>query len=140
MKGDFLKCGVLGWGMKIFWTGLHALGSENWKLTRLFFIMDVSHIWNGSVYRASFKEDEETAIRISRRCLYGGDFYSGVFFRYVFLKHYNMCPWDYSNSPFQYKGVIRLDYAPVWFLVGIIYEKFLKCRSNCYMIVRDDKV
>ena len=100
--------------------------------------MDVSHIWNGSVYRASFKEDEETAIGISRRCLYGGDF-TVEYFSGMFLKHYNMCPWDYSNSPFQYKGVIRLDYAPVWFLVGIIYEKFLKCRDNCYMIVRDDK-
>lgn len=43
----------------------------------------------------------------------------------MLLKHYGMCPWDYSSSPFNYKGVIRLDYAPVWFLTGLIYEKLL---------------
>ena len=44
MKGDFLKCGVLGWGMEIFWTGLHALGSENWKLT------GYSSLWMFPIY------------------------------------------------------------------------------------------
>ncbi len=33
------------------------------------------------------------------------------------------CPWDYTGSKFSIKGLIRLDYAPVWFAVGIIYER-----------------
>ena len=32
-------------------------------------------------------------------------------------------PWDYSNSPFHVHGLIRLDYAPVWFVAGLAYEK-----------------
>lgn len=47
----------------------------------------------------------------------------------MILKHYNMCPWDYSGTPFSYKGVIRLDYAPVWFLTGLIYEKILTVKE-----------
>lgn len=47
----------------------------------------------------------------------------------MFLKHYDMCPWDYSNTPYHYKGVIRLDYAPVWFLTGLIYEKLLSAKK-----------
>ena len=48
MKGDFFEMRSIGMGMEIFWTGLHALGSENWK-TQLFLFIDVSLIRNGSV-------------------------------------------------------------------------------------------
>lgn len=48
---------------------------------------------------------------------------------YIFgriLKKHKMCPWDYSKEKYQLDGVIRLDYAPVWFLTGLFYEKILK--------------
>lgn len=45
-----------------------------------------------------------------------------------FLKKRKMCPWDYSNSNFHINGLIRLDYAPVWFLTGLLYEKLLSPR------------
>lgn len=41
------------------------------------------------------------------------------------LKKKDFCPWDYSKVPLNYHGVIRLDYAPVWFLTGLLYEKIL---------------
>jgi uncharacterized membrane protein len=41
------------------------------------------------------------------------------------LRHFGMCPWDYSGTPFQYKGLIRLDYAPLWFFTGLLFEKIL---------------
>jgi uncharacterized membrane protein len=28
------------------------------------------------------------------------------------------CPWDYTGSPWSVHGLIRLDYAPLWFLCG----------------------
>ena len=49
-----------------------------------------------------------------------GEFCSGSL-----LKKYDLCPWDYSQVPYNYKGVIRLDYAPVWFFTGLLYEKIL---------------
>lgn len=63
----------------------------------------------------------------------GGIYMTGIFAAEfgtgMFLKHYDMCPWDYSNTPYHYKGVIRLDYAPVWFLTGLIYEKLLSAKK-----------
>ena len=41
------------------------------------------------------------------------------------LKAYGICPWDYSAARFQYRGIIRLDYAPLWFAAGLIFEKIL---------------
>ena len=41
------------------------------------------------------------------------------------LKEFEMCPWDYSGAAFQYRGIIRLDYAPLWFAAGLIFEKIL---------------
>lgn len=38
-------------------------------------------------------------------------------------KAVGICPWDYSNSKFQVNGLIRLDYAPAWFVVGLLFEK-----------------
>lgn len=32
-------------------------------------------------------------------------------------------PWDYTGSPLSIHGLIRIDYAPVWFAVGILTEQ-----------------
>ena len=46
------------------------------------------------------------------------------------LKKYGLCPWDYSASPFNVNGVIRLDYAPLWFGLGLFYEALFKQSSR----------
>lgn len=33
------------------------------------------------------------------------------------------CPWDYSDKPLSVKGYIRLDYGPVWFMAGLLFEQ-----------------
>ena len=53
-------------------------------------------------------------------CIFLGEYISGCL-----LKQKDMCPWDYSRAPYHLQGVIRLDYAPVWFLVGLFYERVL---------------
>lgn len=42
------------------------------------------------------------------------------------LKKLGICPWDYSGTPFNIEGVIRLDYAPLWFGLGLFYEKLFR--------------
>lgn len=32
-------------------------------------------------------------------------------------------PWNYDNARWSIQGLIRLDYAPVWFCLGLIFEK-----------------
>lgn len=43
----------------------------------------------------------------------------------LFLKFYiGKCPWNYT-SRFSWLNVIRLDYFPIWFVVGLLIEKLL---------------
>lgn len=44
---------------------------------------------------------------------------SGLLLRSVL----GVCPWNYVNRTFSICGIITLDYAPIWFMVGIIFEK-----------------
>ena len=34
-----------------------------------------------------------------------------------------VCPWDYVNKKMSICGIITLEYAPVWIVVGIIFER-----------------
>ena len=60
-----------------------------------------------------------------RGSLYTAGFYLAEFASGSILQAFHMCPWDYSGVPHQYKGIIRLDYLPVWFLTGLFFEKIL---------------
>jgi uncharacterized membrane protein len=55
--------------------------------------------------------------------IYAAEYTSGVL-----LKKHGACPWDYSKAKLNYKGVIRLDYAPVWCIAGFFFEKILKTK------------
>ena len=46
------------------------------------------------------------------------------------LKKHDLCPWDYSKSKANIKGLIRLDYAPLWFGVGLLYEHLLGIKKH----------
>ena len=41
------------------------------------------------------------------------------------------CPWDYSASPWSVNGLIRLDYAPFWWLCGLLYEPLGRFIRRC---------
>ncbi len=110
--------------MEIFWTGLHAFRVRNLKL------MGNSSLWMFPIYgSAAFltpvmrrMKDASFLIRglVYMSCIFLGEYVSGIL-----LKRQDLCPWDYSKSPFNIQSVIRLDYAPVWFLVGLFFERIL---------------
>ena len=125
MKNRFILCGVIGWCAEILWTGFHSLINRRFKL------MGHSSLWMFPIYScAAFIEP------LSR--IYGrfGTFYRGLIYMvHIFfaefvsgsiLKRFGICPWDYSSSPFHVNGVIRLDYAPLWFGLGLFYETIFK--------------
>jgi uncharacterized membrane protein len=125
MSKKFFQCGMIGWTLEIFWTGLHAFRVRDPKLT------GNSSLWMFPIYgSAAFLSPMAERLKgksffhrglIYMCCIYLGEYVSGSL-----LKRHDMCPWDYSRSPYQYHGVIRLDYAPIWFLVGLMFEKVLR--------------
>ena len=43
----------------------------------------------------------------------------------LLLSRRKACPWDYRRSRWNIGRVIRLDFAPYWFCVGLLYEQLL---------------
>ncbi|KAL3872546.1 hypothetical protein ACJMK2_035769 [Sinanodonta woodiana] len=41
------------------------------------------------------------------------------------LKQFNACPWDYTPFHGDFMGLVTLEYAPLWFLAGIILERLV---------------
>ncbi len=51
--------------------------------------------------------------------------FSGEYTAGTLLGRHHLCPWDYQNSRWNIKRYIRLDYAPLWFGAGLLFEKIL---------------
>lgn len=126
---EFIFCGSLGWCFEVFWTGLGSLLHHDKKLmgkTSLhMFPIYGTAIIIPPIHRLIKRANVFIRGSIYALCIFLTEFVSGSF-----LKKHNACPWDYSDAVLNYKGIIRLDYAPVWFIVGLIYEKLL-CTSIC---------
>jgi uncharacterized membrane protein len=133
MGKRFVFYGFLGLCMEVFWTGFGALFKGDMKLSA------TTYIWMFPIYGlAVFLEVLQKRMSDMPIVLRGG-----VYAVLIFLAEYSsgmllrrligVCPWDYSGSPFSVRGVIRLDYFPVWFCVGIIFEKVHATLDKVYI-------
>lgn len=121
---NFLRCGAIGWCLEIFWTSLDSLRRGEFKL------MGQSSIWMFPIYgMAAVIRPVSRLLRpfgaAVRGLLYMSGIFSMEYLTGMLLKKHDLCPWDYSKARLNYRGVIRFDYAPVWFCTGLIYEKIL---------------
>lgn len=125
MKRDFILCGFVGWCLEVFWTGLHALFSGERKLMGQTSLLMFPIYGCAALIRPVYKKIARLPMAL-RGCIYGAGILGGEYVSGSFLKHFDMCPWDYSRSKCQIKGLIRLDYFPVWSFTGLLYEKLLR--------------
>lgn len=124
MKRNFLLCGTIGWCLEILFTSIKKISFDNYTLK------GETSIWMFPIYGMAaflaplckFLKNRNILLRgiIYTVCIFITEFFTGSF-----LKKYNLCPWDYSKSKLNIRGVIRIDYAPLWFLTGLLYEKIL---------------
>lgn len=122
---DFLLCGLSGWCMECFWTGIHSIAIHTNKQ----YLCQTS-IWMFPIYglAACFTplcKVLKNRCAFIRGCVYAIFIFFTEYLTGTFLKKHKACPWDYSKAKLNYKGVIRFDYAPAWFLAGLFFEKLL---------------
>lgn len=122
---DFLLCGLCGWCMECLWTGLHSIITRKDRK-----LLCRTSIWMFPIYgMAAFLSPICNKLKNKNAFIRGGVYTFCIFITEytagLILKKYKACPWDYSKAKLNYKGVIRLDYAPAWFFVGLFYEKLL---------------
>ena len=127
---NFLLCGFIGWCTECFWTGLGSVQEHSDRR-----LLCRTSLWMFPIYGMAAVIPKIAEKLKGKNFLIRGTVYmTGIFvvefFTGTFLQYIRSCPWDYSKARLNIRGVIRLDYAPVWFVLGLIYERILCTRSN----------
>lgn len=121
---NFIKCGVLGWCLEIIFTALHSFQKRDMRL------FGQTSLWMFPIYGLAAFLQPISRLMHSCSLLLRGTVYSFsiLFAEYIsglLLWRKNCCPWDYYRSKWHVRHVIRLDYFPVWFAVGLLFERIL---------------
>jgi uncharacterized membrane protein len=123
----FLIYGLLGWCFEIVWTAVteKVRGTQrDWRL------VGHTYLWMFPIYGllAPLGEPIHNALRhqpwVARGLVYllgiwAVEFAAGWLLR----KFTGRCPWDYSHLRGNIQGIVTLEYAPVWFLFGLGFER-----------------
>lgn len=121
---DFVKCGITGWCMEVVWTGFTNIMKRDKKMIGNTSLLMFPIYGMAAIIKpvGIAMKDRNIFVRgIVYTCgIFGMEFLTGSI-----LKKNGMCPWDYSDSKYNVKGLIRFDYAPAWFGAGLLFEKIL---------------
>ena len=124
MAKRFMLFGMLGWCAEILWTGFCSFLLGDAALTAR------TYLWMFPIYGlAGLSLPLFLAFR--RYCplwqrvgfyvfaIFTVEFVTGFFLRWLT----GVCPWDYGDRRFSVMGLIRLDYAPLWAVLGLFFER-----------------
>lgn len=122
MIKDFIFYGFLGWIMEVFWTGIIALKRGDKKLVGYTYLY-MFPIYGCAVFMEPvfmLLHSTNFVVRglIYMLCIFSAEYVSG----YILERVVGVCPWDYSRVKYSVDGFIRLDFAPIWFAVGLWFE------------------
>ncbi len=123
-RKHFILCGLTGWCMELLFTSLGTIMQGDFRL------IGQTSIWMFPIYgMAAFIYPVYQIIKrwpticrcfLYSICILGGEFISGSL-----LNFFSVCPWDYTDSPYNINGIIRLDYIPYWMAAGLVFERLL---------------
>ena len=122
---NFLKCGLYGWGIECLFTGVCSFITKDDKSLKC-----KTSIWMFPIYGSAAFLKPMCRLCSKKNIIFRGSIYAALIYltEYsagIYLKRKKCCPWDYSDAKTNIDGVIRLDFAPLWFLVGLFYEHIL---------------
>lgn len=121
---NFLKCGLIGWCLEILFTSMDALRRRDMTL------QGHTSLWMFPIYGSAAILSPVSRLLKGKSAMTRGLAYMSLIFsiEYLtgrFLSRKKSCPWDYRRSRWNIGRVIRLDFAPYWFCVGLLYEQIL---------------
>lgn len=121
---NYIHCGLLGWFLEMLFTAFHAYRKRDLRLPCR------TSIWMFPIYGLAALL--APLCRIMRRCsfifrglVYTGIIFTGELLTGLWLRKRDLCPWNYEHSRWNLAKVIRLDYAPCWFITGLLFERLL---------------
>lgn len=142
---NFFKCGITGWCLEVVFTSLSSIMAGDWRLmgkTSLLmfpiygmgaFLGPIGHgidrwIGDGSGPRRDRIPKKDRVVR--HGMLYMVLIFAAEYSTGAFLKGRGMCPWDYTGRQTNINGLIRLDFAPLWFATGLLFEQITKKKGG----------
>lgn len=130
---NFIKCGIAGWCLEIIFTSIESIAAGDLRLMGRTSLIMFPIYGMGALLRPigrwldRWLGDFRTLRHRDQIWRHGMNDMVLIFFvEYVtgaFLRHAGICPWDYSGRYFGIDGLIRLDFAPCWFLAGLLFEQ-----------------
>ena len=125
MVKRFVIYGFVGWVIEIFWTGMHSLIIGDLTL------QGYTNLWMFFIYGcAVFLEPIHDILSNWRWMvrgllwvviIWGIEYTSGL----ILFKILGVYPWYYTG-PFAIDNLVRIDYAPAWFVAGLLFERLHK--------------
>lgn len=122
-------CGLTGWCIEIMFTSLEGLKKKDYTLS------GKTSIWMFPIYgmavliRPIYRIIKKLPTLL-RGAIYSAGILACEYLSGSFLKKHRLCPWDYSSAKTNINGIVRLDYAPLWMMVGLLYERILCPRKE----------
>lgn len=132
---NFCRCGIAGWCLEVVFTSVESLTLHDWtlmgKTSLLMFpiyglgalLAPIGQAVDGWL-RVRPGEMLTVWDRIWRHgtlymvLIFGAEYLSGAWLRSI-----GVCPWDYTGLHSNINGLIRLDFAPLWFMTGLLFER-----------------
>ncbi|MDR3091743.1 MAG: putative ABC transporter permease [Clostridiales bacterium] len=121
MIKNFVIYGLLGLCMEVVFTGLASVARRDGRLSC------VTSLWMFFIYGLAafflpvmdFLSEYPIFARgaVYSVCIFAVEYAAGSA-----LRRFDACPWDYSGAKYSVGGVIRLDFAPLWFCAGLLFE------------------
>lgn len=129
MIKKFFTCGLLGWCLEILFSATESMKNHDPRLK------GQTSLWMFPIYGLAVFISPLSRLLKGTPLIARGSIYSIVIFvtEYVtgrLLKRRDACPWNYDDAPLNLDGIIRLDYFPLWFGTGLLYEYVLKHSSK----------
>jgi len=122
MLKRFFIYGLVGWNIEVIWTGLSSLVRGDFRL------IGFTNLWMFLIYGcAVFLEPiHDIIVRwkwffrgfIWVIIIWGIEYSSGLLLRTIL----GFSPWIYEG-PFVVDGLVKLDFAPAWFVAGLVFER-----------------
>ena len=121
---NFMIFGVFGGGAEILWTGFCSFLMGDASLTAQ------TYLWMFPIYGLAgvcmplFLAFRRYCPLWQRVGVYVFAIFTVEFITGWLLQAMTgICPWDYGDSFFSVRGFIRLDYAPLWAILGLFFER-----------------
>lgn len=113
--------GCLGLLVEVFFTGAVSLYRRNWRAT------SQTYLWMLPIYGIGGVTLEAIQTTLNWHWFAMAFVYVPLIYAFEFVSGWTLkriigrCPWDYGSTRYSVMGLIRLDYAPLWLLVAMLF-------------------